>query len=144
MDDLTYVIRTQYSVFLASVKLNERDCFTSFAMTPLLCSPLFHGHKVSNDDGLSMVSAVRTVTLIRKVPYPILLALDVLPRGSRGNKEMLISVLCIALSSLAARSAFLRKTEFSATEDIQFTPHNYYIPQKLNGGREKTKKFQLS
>ena len=32
--------------------------------------PLFPGHKVSNDDGLSMVSAVRTFTLLRKVPYP--------------------------------------------------------------------------
>ena len=64
---------------------------------------LFPGHKVSNDDGLSIVSAVRTFTLMRKVPYPILVALHVVPRGSRGNKEVLISVLCIALASLPAR-----------------------------------------
>ncbi len=69
---------------------------------------LFHGRKVSNDNGLSMVSAVRTFTLVRKVPYPILVALHFLPRGSPGNKEVLISVFCRALTSLPARSEVWR------------------------------------
>jgi len=50
------------------------------------------------------VSAVRTSTLVRKVPYPMLLALDVLSRGSPGNNEVLISVSGRALTSLPARS----------------------------------------
>ena len=53
---------------------------------------LFPGRKVSNDDGLSIVSAVWTFTVVRKVPYPILVALHILFRGSAGNKEVLISV----------------------------------------------------
>ena len=65
--------------------------------------PLFPGYKVSNDDGLSMVSAVRTFTLVRKVPYPILLALHILLRGSPGNKEVLISVSYRAPYQLAGQ-----------------------------------------
>ena len=78
-------------------------------MLALLTSKLFYvvlfpGHKVSNGSGLGAVSVVRTLALVRKVPYPVLLALDILPRGSRGNKEVLVSVSCRALASLPARS----------------------------------------